>query len=239
MDLVRTKSGAADAEDFAAANGSPIVLDEVTGKGYVIKVDGNVVELGAGTYQPLDADLTAIAALGFTAAALLKKTAAETWTLDTTAYAPLASPTFTGTPAAPTAASTDDSTQLATTAHVKEYAPFGTWTPTLTNTTNVGASTAYLSSYIAVGSAVICMAKVDVDTTAATTDTVLGISLPVASNFANDYELNGVASMLVPTNLTSAGRIYADAANNRATLTFNAVGAANYSWSLIFMYRVI
>lgn len=239
MELVRTKSGAADAEDFASSKGSPIVLDEATGKGYVIKVDGSVIELGSGTFQPLDADLTAIAALGFASTSFLKKTAADTWALDTTTYAPLASPTFTGTPAAPTAAATDDSTQLATTAHVKDYAPFGTWTPTLTNTTNVGASTAYLSSYIAVGSAVICMAKVNVDTTSATTDTVLGISLPIASDFANDFELNGVAAMLVPTNLTSAGRIFADTTNNRATLTFNAVGAANYTWSLIFMYRVI
>jgi len=36
--------------------------------------------------QPLDGDLTAIAALGFTASALIRKTAANTYSLDTTAY---------------------------------------------------------------------------------------------------------------------------------------------------------
>jgi hypothetical protein len=36
--------------------------------------------------QPLDADLTSIAALGFTATAFLKKTAANTWSLDTNTY---------------------------------------------------------------------------------------------------------------------------------------------------------
>ena len=36
--------------------------------------------------QALDADLTAIAGLGFTSAAFLKKTAANTWALDTNAY---------------------------------------------------------------------------------------------------------------------------------------------------------
>jgi hypothetical protein len=41
----------------------------------------------AGLYQPLDADLTSIAALGFTAEAFLKKTAANTWALDTNIYA--------------------------------------------------------------------------------------------------------------------------------------------------------
>jgi hypothetical protein len=40
----------------------------------------------SGTYQPLDEDLTAIAALGFTSSALLRKTAANTWTLDTATY---------------------------------------------------------------------------------------------------------------------------------------------------------
>ena len=37
-------------------------------------------------YQPVDADLSAIAALGFTATAFLKKTAANTWALDTNTY---------------------------------------------------------------------------------------------------------------------------------------------------------
>ena len=49
-------------------------------------------------------------------------------------YAPKASPTFTGKPLAPTAAKTDNSTQLATTAHVKavaaDYAPLAS--PALT-----------------------------------------------------------------------------------------------------------
>lgn len=41
----------------------------------------------SGVYQPLDADLTAIAALTGTSG-LLKKTAANTWALDTTSYVP-------------------------------------------------------------------------------------------------------------------------------------------------------
>lgn len=46
--------------------------------------------------QALDADLTAIAALSGTSG-ILRKDAADTWSLDTVAYAPLASPTFSGT----------------------------------------------------------------------------------------------------------------------------------------------
>lgn len=67
--------------------------------------------------QAWDGDLDAIAALAGTSG-ILKKTAANTWTLDTTAYAPLASPALTGTPTAPTATAGTNTTQLATTAFV-------------------------------------------------------------------------------------------------------------------------
>ena len=65
-------------------------------------------------YQPLDADLTAIAALAGTSG-FLKKTAADTYTLDTTTYAPLASPVFTGTVTVPSSivfeGATDDTSE--------------------------------------------------------------------------------------------------------------------------------
>src|SRR3990167_2960910 len=46
---------------------------------------GDIPDL-SGTYQPLDADLTAIAALGFVSTSFLIKTAANTWALDTNTY---------------------------------------------------------------------------------------------------------------------------------------------------------
>lgn len=61
-----------------------------------------------------------------------------------TQYAPKASPTLTGKPLAPTAVKTDNSTQLATTAHVKQvvadYAPIAS--PTLTGTPLAPTATA-------------------------------------------------------------------------------------------------
>lgn len=87
-----------------------------------------------------DADLEAIGALAGTSG-FLKKTGANTWTLDTATYtvsghthaiadttglqaaldakAPLASPALTGTPTAPTAAAATNTTQIATTAFVQ------------------------------------------------------------------------------------------------------------------------
>lgn len=68
--------------------------------------------------QPADADLTAIAGLSGSSG-LLKKTAANTWTLDTASYATTDSPSLTGTPTAPTANSGTNTTQIATTAFVQ------------------------------------------------------------------------------------------------------------------------
>lgn len=80
---------------------------------------GTTVSLGNHThsYQPLDGDLTAIAALATNGFA--KRTGTDTWTIDTTTYAPLNSPTLTGTPAAPTATQGTNTTQIATTAYVQ------------------------------------------------------------------------------------------------------------------------
>jgi hypothetical protein len=80
----------------------------------------------ATTYQPLDADLTAIGALSPANDDIIQRKAGA-WTnrtmaqlaADLTTLAPLASPTFTGTPAAPTAAAGTNTTQIATTAFVK------------------------------------------------------------------------------------------------------------------------
>jgi hypothetical protein len=55
-----------------------------------------------------------------------------------TSRAPIASPTFTGTPAAPTAATTNDSTQIATTAYVKNQA--SVTTPLVDGTASVGTA---------------------------------------------------------------------------------------------------
>jgi hypothetical protein len=67
-----------------------------------------------------------------------------------------------------------------------------TWTPTLTNTTNLDASTAYQGQYIRFGNTVTCSGKVDVDPTAAAA-TVLGISLPIVSNFGATEDCAGTA----------------------------------------------
>ncbi len=111
----------------------------------------------------------------------------------------------------------------------------GTYTPTLTNVTNLDASTAYQAQYIRVGGTVTVSGKVDADPTAAAA-TELGISLPVASNFGANEDCSGVAHQQAAQ---EGGAISADTANDRASLQFVATGTANRTLYFTFTYQVI
>jgi len=111
----------------------------------------------------------------------------------------------------------------------------GTYTPTLYNTTNVAASTAYTCQYIRVGSVVTVSGKVSIDTTT-TGDTQLGISLPFASAIVSQEQLGGVA---YGQTIAEGGGISGDATNDRALLRFQAVSTANNSWYFIFNYIIV
>src|SRR5690606_32796918 len=72
----------------------------------------------------------------------------------------------------------------------------GTYTPTLTDSVNVTTSTAYACQYMRVGNVVTVSGKVDVTaTTDGGTETILAISLPIASAFTQDYQAAGTAAV--------------------------------------------
>lgn len=111
-----------------------------------------------------------------------------------------------------------------------------TYTPTLTNVANLDASTSYLATYVRISNWVFVFGKVDVDPTAAVL-TQLGISLPVASNFANDFECCGVA---FASGIAGQGAaILGDPANNRAEMDWIAVDLTNQPMFFVFGYRII
>lgn len=99
--------------------------------------------------------------------------------VDSSTYAPLASPALTGTPTAPTPTAGDSSTQIATTAFVTSSLPSsGTYTPTLTNTANITSSTFINSTYTKIGNVVTVTVGFDVTPSAANVNSQLNISLP-------------------------------------------------------------
>lgn len=113
----------------------------------------------------------------------------------------------------------------------------GTYTPTLYNTTNVAASTARLATYMRVGNTVTVAGQLDIDPTTTLTATLLGISLPVASNFSTAYQLGGTAAATTVTD-NPAG-IEADPTNDRASLKYICISVANHTLTYSFSYQVI
>jgi len=112
----------------------------------------------------------------------------------------------------------------------------GTYTPTLTNVTNVTASTAYKSQWMRVGNVVTVSGRVDIDPTG-TGAMELGISLPVASNFTAEEDCAGTA-VATPSNDDPCW-IKADAANNRASINAAKTNSTNHSHFYTFTYEVL
>lgn len=126
-----------------------------------------------------------------------------------------------------------------------QYILSGTYTPTLTNTTNV-ASSSFTNSppakWTRVGNVVTVSGHVSVQATSgAAALTALGISVPIASNFAIFEDLSGTASdgnQSAGTANSSAG-LQADVANDRATLYYRANNTNTSIFAFIFSYTVL
>lgn len=114
----------------------------------------------------------------------------------------------------------------------------GTYTPSLTNVTNIDSSTAYDAQYIRVGNVVTVSGKMTVDFTAgSSTASEIGMSLPVASAFANDEQCAGtVASESVGNR---SGVIKADTTNDRAKFLWAAGHSNSQDYYFTFTYSVV
>jgi hypothetical protein len=110
----------------------------------------------------------------------------------------------------------------------------GTYTPTLTNVSNLDGSTAYTSTYRRRGNQVDVYGKFDADATAGAA-TSMGISLPIASALANAEELAGTAA----AGTGEVARILGDVTNDRAEVLWTATSTVNQGWSFHFSYRII
>ncbi len=119
-----------------------------------------------------------------------------------------------------------------------QYVASGTYTPTLTNVTNVAASTAYACQWMRVGNVVTVSGQVDIDVTlAASTASELGISLPIASSLTADQQVGGDA---ISDSIASlSARIKADVTNDRASVVFKAISLTNDTYSFTFTYLIL
>lgn len=114
----------------------------------------------------------------------------------------------------------------------------GTYTPTLTNVTNVDSSIASPAQWMRVGNTVTVSGRVDIDpTVGASTLTRVDLSLPVASNFTAATNLGGAGGTLqVP--ITTA-LLSADFTNDRAIFQFYSNGTTSIACLYTYTYTVI
>ena len=120
----------------------------------------------------------------------------------------------------------------------------GTYTPTLTNgvvgTTNVAASTASACQYMRVGNIVTVSGQVQIDPQTAATNTVLGMSLPIASAFTASRQLGGAGASISATKYgTDTIAFLANATDDRADLRLNPAAATNETYNFTFTYQVL
>lgn len=141
---------------------------------------------------------------------------------------------FLVSPVAPTPAANDNSTKVATTAYVDGKVTSGTYTPTLTNGTNVASSTAYTWRYQRVGDQVFLSGSISITATTNAISTELGISLPISSNFTDSRNVSGAVVIVTDSNQT-APKARADTTNDRISFTLSAVNSAKeYDFSISY-----
>jgi hypothetical protein len=113
----------------------------------------------------------------------------------------------------------------------------GTYTPSLTNVTNVAASTATICQYMRVGNVITVSGQVSVDPTA-TGNTEFRMSLPVASNFASTRQVGGTF-FGQDTGSTQTGVILASSTNDQFIFRYVANDTANRILQFHVTYLVI
>lgn len=115
----------------------------------------------------------------------------------------------------------------------------GTYTPTGTNVANAASITTNSCQYLRVGDVVTVSGEVDITPTATNTVTTIRLTLPIASDLANEHECAGTANQELAGGLTNDGIIKGDTTNNEAFLKYlNKTSTATANWFFTFTYRV-
>jgi hypothetical protein len=123
-----------------------------------------------------------------------------------------------------------------------QFIASGTYSPTLTIVANIASVSVNVAQWIRVGNCVTVAGRVDIDPTAASVATSLGISLPIASTFPGGVAIHigGVAARMSTSLAPLCASIIADETNSRATLQFlNDADVANNGWSYHFTYIIL
>lgn len=119
----------------------------------------------------------------------------------------------------------------------------GSYTPTVTNVTNVGSGSASVSQYIKIGNRVTVTGYVDFTVTTASTPSEIDISLPFSSNFTSSTDASGTATSSNTFAIANSGTMLsADATNDRVRFQFSSAGGSTGVTGRIsysFIYQIL
>jgi hypothetical protein len=122
----------------------------------------------------------------------------------------------------------------AVTGTANQYLASGTYTPTLTDGTNVAGSSAFSTHWMRVGNVVTVAGQVQIDPTAAG-NTVLNMSLPIASDLTTSSELGGTAA----DTADEVVGIIGNSSTNTAQFQYAAVDGSLRNFAFTFTYVVL
>lgn len=113
----------------------------------------------------------------------------------------------------------------------------GTYSPTFTSVANLDSTPTGNAQYMRIGTVVTVSGEFTANPTLAATQTTFGMSISVASNFANSYNCGGTAFC---GNIAGMGAaVNADATNDRANITWVSSDLNSQTWSFTFSYSII
>lgn len=113
----------------------------------------------------------------------------------------------------------------------------GTWTPTLTNVTNVDASVGGACHYIRIGDNVMCWGLLQIDATVAASAVVVRMSLPIASNFSDTSDASG--NLTSPGVTPSVGSVIPNTTYNTFEIRVTPANAGNIYYRFAAGYIII
>ncbi len=114
----------------------------------------------------------------------------------------------------------------------------GTYTPTFTNGTNVNGNVFNGDfHYMRIGNEVTVEGSVTISATGAG-NTVFDVSLPIASNFTNTYQLNGSGINNAPS-IAGTAVARANTTNDRMSMNYAAISGGGQEYIIRFTYTIL
>ena len=113
----------------------------------------------------------------------------------------------------------------------------GTWTPTLTNVTNVSSSTASVGQYLRIGNVVTCSVYFDADPVTTGT-TQVDLTLPIASNFSSGIQCLG-AGMTNGGSYDEPILVIGTGTDDRVRCLWKAIGTISVGRAVHFTYLIV